>query len=152
MLKIIRTNSKNSDFLELVKKLDVNLAITDGDDHAFYSQFNKLDNIKNVVLAYKDQKAIACGAIKKANSESTEIKRMYVLEEHRGSGVAILIMAELENWAKELNFKKLVLETGINQKAAIAFYKKTGFVAIENYGQYQGIKESFCFGKTLANN
>jgi hypothetical protein len=55
MITIIRTTSDNHDFLELVKLLDADLAIRDGEDHSFYSQFNKLDKIKHVVLAYENK-------------------------------------------------------------------------------------------------
>ena len=65
MNKIIRTDTKNSDFLRLISELDAYLRITDGDDHEFYNQFNALDNIKNVVIAYQDNQAIGCGAFKK---------------------------------------------------------------------------------------
>ena len=50
MLQIIRTNSENSDFIEMVKELDAFLKITDQDDHDFYNQFNNIDVIKHVVV------------------------------------------------------------------------------------------------------
>jgi putative acetyltransferase len=51
MIKILRTNSENPDFIALVKLLDAYLAVLDGEDHLFYAQFNKIDKIMNVVLA-----------------------------------------------------------------------------------------------------
>jgi len=51
MITIIRTGSDNLDFIELVRLLDADLAIRDGDKHAFYDQFNKIDNIRYVVVA-----------------------------------------------------------------------------------------------------
>jgi putative acetyltransferase len=51
-INIIRTNSSNKDFAELVKQLDADLAVRDGDEHAFYHQFNKIDMIKHVVVLY----------------------------------------------------------------------------------------------------
>jgi len=51
-LTLIRTNSDNTDFKGLVTLLDKDLAIRDGDEHAFYAQFNKIDTIKEVVVAY----------------------------------------------------------------------------------------------------
>jgi len=53
-MEIIRTDSSNQDFIALVKSLDKYLSVTDGDEHAFYDQYNKLDNIKYVVLAYQN--------------------------------------------------------------------------------------------------
>ena len=70
MNKIIRTDTKNSDFLRLISELDAYLMITDGDDHEFYNQFNTLEKIKNVVIAYQDNQAIGCGAFKKFKRNS----------------------------------------------------------------------------------
>jgi hypothetical protein len=65
MKKIIRTDNKNVDFNKLIIELDAYLKVTDGEDHEFYNQFNGLDNIKNVVIAYQNNQAIGCGAFKK---------------------------------------------------------------------------------------
>jgi putative acetyltransferase len=56
MIKLIRTNSDNHDFRELVKSLDLELSKVDGEDHSFYSQFNKIDKIRHVILAYENEK------------------------------------------------------------------------------------------------
>jgi len=148
-MEIIRIDSKHKDFIELVKLLDADLAVSDGDDHDFYDQFNKLDRIKHAVVFYENDKPLGCGAIKQFEPNIMEVKRMFTLPESRGKGVASQILIELENWAKELNFEKLILETGINQPAAIALYKKCNFKRIPNYGQYTGIENSFCFEKML---
>ena len=50
MLTLSKTNSDNPDFISLVKLLDADLAIRDGEDHSFYSQFNKIDKIRHVVV------------------------------------------------------------------------------------------------------
>lgn len=144
-----RTNSENPDFLELVKHLDADLAIRDGDEHAFYNQFNKLDAIKNVVIAYLNGEAVGAGGIKQYDSGIMEVKRMFVLPENRGKGIAAEILKELEKWARELGFNKCVLETGIRQPEAIALYKKCGYKSIPNYGQYRDAPSSVCFEKFL---
>lgn len=149
MYRLLRTNSHNQDFKNLVKLLDSELAVTDGDEHAFYDQFNKIDSIKFVVVAYRDEKPVGCGAIKEFDSQTMEIKRMYVVLSDRGKGIASGILNDLEKWAKELNYSKCVLETGIRQPDAIGLYKKNGFVLIENYGQYIGVENSLCFEKYL---
>ena len=78
MIEIIRTDSENKDFVELVRHLDAELAVRDGDDHAFYAQFNKIAKLKHVVLAYDDGKALGCGAIRELESGDMEVKRMFV--------------------------------------------------------------------------
>lgn len=149
MIILKRTDSNNPDFVELVKQLDSELAIRDGDDHAFYHQFNSISMIKYAIVAYHENIAIGCGAIKRFNDTTMEVKRMYVSPDQRGKGIAKLILAELETWTRELGFTRCILETGINQPEALALYHKCGYVRIPNYGQYENVKSSFCFEKVL---
>lgn len=148
-MKYIRTSSDNQDFKELVKKLDTYLAVTDGDEHAFYDQYNSIDDIKHCLVAYDGDKAVACGAIKAFDSESQEVKRMFTLTEYRGRGLASSLLAELEKWALELGSKSTILETGLRQVEAVALYKKCGYSIIPNYGQYADMENSVCFKKEL---
>jgi putative acetyltransferase len=149
MIKLHRTNSENKDFIELVEYLDADLAIRDGDDHSFYSQFNKIDQIKNVVVAYENDQPVGCGAIKEFEPGTFEIKRMYTSPESRGKGIASKVLTELENWATELSYKKCILETGKKQPEAISLYKRNGYGLIPNYGQYANVENSICFEKQL---
>ena len=149
MITLTRTNSENEDFLCLVKHLDKELAIRDGSDHAFYTQFNKVDHIKYVVIAYENNQAIGCGAIKAYDEKTMEVKRMYCLPEKRGRGIATHVLSELEKWAKEISYSKCILETGKKQEEAIALYLKNGYQPISNYGQYEGKENSLCFEKIL---
>lgn len=147
--RIERTNSKNEDFIKLVKKLDAYLKTTDGDEHDFYNQFNHIDVLKNIVVIYSDKIAVGCGAIKKFDNNTVEIKRMFICSENRGSGVAQKTLQELETWAKELGYQECILETGIRQVAAVRFYKKCNYKIIPNYGQYKNMENSICFKKRL---
>lgn len=149
MIKIVRTDSGNQPFVELVKLLDADLAKRDGNDHAFYTQFNKIDKIKHVVLAYENDKPVGCGAIKEFSPMAMEVKRMYTSPECRGKGVASKVLAELEKWAKEMNYEKCILETGTNNWNAIELYKKNGYGLIPNYGPYAGVEISVCFEKKI---
>ncbi len=149
MIKIVRTNSENVDFIELVKYLDADLAERDEEDHAYYDQFNKLDRIKHAVILYDNKKPLGCGAIKEYEPHVMEIKRMYTLPESRGKGFANKILSELEKWSSELHYEKCILETGKKQPEAIQLYKKTGYNIISNYGQYSHIENSLCFEKKL---
>lgn len=149
MITTIRTNSSNNDFVALVNLLDADLAQRDGNDHSFYAQFNKIDMIKHVVVAYSSDTPIACGAIKPFDTTSMEVKRMYTLPQYRGQGAASSILRELEKWAKELSYKKCVLETGRRQPEAIELYTRNGYSAIPNYGQYIGVENSLCFEKKI---
>lgn len=150
MLTILRTDSSNSDFQSLVRLLDADLAIRDGEDHSFYSQFNKIDQIKYVVLAFIDNQAVSCGAIKQYASDTMEVKRMFTLPDHRGKGIASHLLEALETWATEMQYARLILETGNMQPEAIALYQKCGYQRIPNYGQYEQVENSLCFQKELS--
>jgi putative acetyltransferase len=150
MIRTIRTTSEHEDFVDLVIHLDADLAERDGKDHSFYAQFNKLDKIKHVVVAYDDDEPVGCGAIKEYAPDTMEIKRMYTAPESRGKGIASNVLRELEKWASELSYERCILETGKKQPEAIGLYKKSGYTIIPNYGQYAGIENSLCFEKPLA--
>jgi len=149
MIKIIRTDSSSHDFIELVKHLDADLAKRNGDEHSFYAQYNKIDMINHVIVAYENDKPVSCGAIKEFSPRVMEVKRMFTLSEYRGKGIATIILTELEKWAGEMAFEKCILETGKAQPEAIALYTKNGYSLITNYGQYTGIENSVCFEKIL---
>lgn len=74
---------------------------------------------------------------------------MFVLPEFRGQGIAGRVLRELERWAVELGFEKLILETGKAMPEAIRLYSKNGYTPIPNYGQYKNIESSVCMHKPL---
>ena len=148
-IKTTRTNSKNKDFINLVRELDAYLKITDEEEHDFYNQFNNIDVLKEVVVTYVSGIAVGCGAIKKFDNSAVEVKRMFVLKANRGTGVAQKLLVALENWARELGYRKCVLETGIRQIEAVKFYKKCTYKVIPNYVQYSGMKNSICLEKEI---
>ena len=119
MIKTIKTNSSNLDFIQLVKYLDAELAERDGVDHSFYDQFNKIDQIKYALVAYENGRPLGCGAIKEFSRGSMEIKRMYVLPESRRGGIAMQLVTALQDWASELGYQQCILETGKKQPEAI---------------------------------
>lgn len=149
MVTLLRTDSKHIDFITLVQKLDKELAQRDGDDHAFYDQFNKIDLIRHALVFYDGDMPIACRAIKEFAQGIMEIKRMYTLPDYRGKGIATKILTALEKWALELSYERCILETGKKQPEAISLYKKNNYKVIPNYGQYAGIDNSVCFEKNL---
>ena len=77
-MTILKTTSENKDFQTLVHQLDSYLAIINGDENPFFTEFNQINEIKNVVVVYLNNQPIGCGAIKSYNKDSMEIKRMFV--------------------------------------------------------------------------
>ena len=152
MISIKRTTSDDLDFQELVALLDQDLAIRDGEEHSFYAQFNKIDKIKQAVVAYKENLPIGCGALKGYEEKTAEIKRMFVKPGYRGLGMGHFILKELELWAAELNYAECILETGKKQPEAIRLYQKAGYILIPNYGQYENVGNSVCMKKIIISN
>ncbi|HEX4949910.1 MAG TPA: GNAT family N-acetyltransferase [Blastocatellia bacterium] len=150
MVTIIRTDSSHQDFQALVRLLDAELAVRDGADHAFYAQFNKIDQIQHVLVAYVGDQAVGCGAFKPFDEQTVEIKRMFLRMEFRGQQIAAQVLTELEKWASEFGAARCVLETGYKQPEAIRLYERSGYERIPNYGQYIGIANSVCMQKQLA--
>lgn len=148
---LVRTDSSNPGFVALVQQLDAYLATTDGDDHAFYHQFNGIESLKHVVLALAGENAVACGAFKPWEAGTVEVKRMYCIPDFRRRGISAAVLSELEKWASELGYESTILETGKEQIAAVQFYPVCGYKQIPNYGQYAGVEKSICFRKMLHN-
>lgn len=149
MISFIRTDSQNEDFQKLVAELNEALRIMDGDEHAFYAPLNKTDLIKHAIVAYENNLPVGCGALRKYADETVEVKRMFVPKSHRGKGIASKILYELETLAKELNYKKCILETGKRQVEALQLYRSRGYKTIENYGSYKNVANSICFEKLI---
>lgn len=145
----IRTTSSHQDFQLLIEALDDDLYIRNGEAQLKYRPYNKVDMIRHVILVYLNGKAVGCGAFKRYDDASVEIKRMFVYPEMRGKKLAAGILIELEKWAIEEGYRNAVLETGHKQTEAIRLYTKAGYVLTENYGQYIGMEESICYRKTL---
>ncbi|HMG14989.1 MAG TPA: hypothetical protein VK590_06060, partial [Saprospiraceae bacterium] len=83
MVTLKRTDSNDPDLGGLITLLDRELQEYDGEDHKFYHQFNSVDKLKHVVIACHDGIPVACGAVKAFDTESAEIKRMFVLLDYR---------------------------------------------------------------------
>jgi putative acetyltransferase len=149
MLTLIRTNSDDEDFKNLVVLLDQQLNERNGSLQAKYDKFNVVRSIGTVVVARMDNEPAGCGCFKPFDKETIEIKRMFVKPENRRMGIAAGILLELEKWAAGLGFSRSILETGKKHLEAINLYKKSGYAQIENFGQYAAMETSVCFAKNL---
>ena len=148
-LKIIETTSENLDFNILIAALDKSLWERYPELKTNYWGNNVLELNSNVVVIYLENKAVACGCFKKYDTNTIEIKRMFVSPEARGMGLAQNILRELELWAHDLGYSFSVLETLYKQKEAIALYHKTGYNIVDNYEPYVGLKNSICMQKQI---
>ncbi|MEU9390458.1 GNAT family N-acetyltransferase [Streptomyces sp. NPDC048324] len=78
-----------------------------------------------------------------------ELKRMFVVEQMRGRGVARRILAALEEDARAAGRARMVLETGTKQPEAIALYTSSGYEPCGKFGYYRHYEASRCFAKPL---
>lgn len=148
-IQVKRTNSDDLDFKLLTRQLDEELDVMDKKAHELCSPFNNIETIKYALVAYLNETPVGCGAIREYEDRTMEIKRMFVVFDERGKGVASALLKELEKWSKELNYNTAILETGAKMPSAINLYQKHGFSIIPNYGQYKHIESSLCFKKEL---
>lgn len=151
MIKAIRTDSIDYNFLKLIHQLDDDLAQKNGEKNNFFKQFNQVDKINHVIIIFKNEIPIGCGAFKIYNEQTVEIKRMFVDVNNRKRGFATTILNELTNWANELGFHYAILETGDKMIEAINLYLKEGFEIVPNYPPYDKEPTSRCFKKKLSN-
>jgi putative acetyltransferase len=147
-MELVRTTSDNVDFQRLARLFDDYLVDIDGDEKDFFAQYNQI-YLEHVIVCYDGETALGCGAFKPLEDHVAEIKRMFVLPEQRGKGIAASILNELENWSKESGFTSCILETSNQLTSAIALYKKSGYNVIPNYGQYIGVESSICMKKNI---
>jgi putative acetyltransferase len=102
------------------------------------------------LVVYRDGVPVGCGAMRLLDPDTAELKRMYVSPLARGQGLGRRLVAALEAEARALGVRRLVLETGIRQAAALALYRATGFQLIPLFGEYCLSPEtSVCLGKDL---
>ncbi len=128
-MDFVRTDGKNTDFIENCRLLDRDLDRRVG---------KKINNT-----------AIGGGAIRKYDEETVELKRVFVRPEYQGRGIGSRLVSLLIEWAMELGYRRMMLETGELLTESCALYRKLGFEVIPNYDPYVNMPESLCMEKNL---
>jgi GNAT superfamily N-acetyltransferase len=85
------------------------------------------------LVGYREGLAVCCGGIKRLDAQCCELKRMYVVPQVRGQGVARLLLAALEERARELGYAVARLDTGPKQPGARHLYESAGYREIQNF-------------------
>lgn len=150
-MKFLNTDGTNPDFIALCGLLDRHLnAMVGGEkQREQYIQYNTLEQIHDVIVVYDGERPIACASFKDFWDGIAEVKRVFLREEYRGTGIAERLLIALEEKARRRGYGSLVLETGNVLKAACRFYEKMGFQRIENYGPYREMTDSICMKKDI---
>lgn len=151
MTEFVRTDGKNEDFIENCRLLDMDLDRRVGRQikREKYQKFNQLDEIQEAIVVYEDQKLAGGGAIRKYDDNTAELKRVFVHNEYQGRGIGSRLVSLLMEWAAELGYQRMILETGELLAESCAVYKKLGFGVIPNYGPYADMPESLCMARDL---
>ena len=102
-----------------------------------------------MVGASVDDELIGIGGLELQESGAGELKRFFVTPEHRGTGVADALLCALLDYARSHELDLVRLETGDKQRAAIAFYRRHGFVEIPRFGSYVASETSVCMQRLV---
>jgi putative acetyltransferase len=108
------------------------------------------DDITAFFVAFgDDDEPLGCGGVRQLDDTEAEVKRMFVDQVHRGTGVSTAIIRRLEQYGRERGWRRLVLETGNQQPDAVRFYTREGYESIARFGYYIDSDASLCFAKDL---
>lgn len=146
-----RTDGTDKDFIENCRRLDKDLDERVGKviQREKYQKYNQLDKIKEAIVVYDENTLVGAGSIRKYDIQNVELKRIYISPLFRGRGIGTELVSRLMEWAKELGYQRMILETGERLTESCALYKKLGFEIIPNYGPYENMKESLCMARDL---
>ena len=144
-----RANSEDPDFQQLTALLDDELCLIYGTNKADFEEYNRIVDLKTVLVAYNDARPVGCGCFKTLDKSTIELKRMFVDPGFRGQGIASAMVGELESWARELGFLEAILETGNRQQEAINMYQKLGYALSEKPAQMEASGHSVFMRKRL---
>jgi GNAT superfamily N-acetyltransferase len=101
------------------------------------------------LVAYVGAEPVGCVGLRRHDDEVVEMKRLFVRTGHRRRGLARAILRALEDRARSLGYRRLILETGLAQPEAIALYESSGYERIPPFGHYAWSPDNRCFGKDL---
>jgi GNAT superfamily N-acetyltransferase len=102
------------------------------------------------LIGYLGGVPVAMGGVRRHELDAVEIKRMYVVPEVRGQGLSRVMLSALEDLARDLGARRVVLETGEKQPEAIRLYETSGYQRITDFGHYKCQPLSLSYGKSLA--
>jgi putative acetyltransferase len=151
-LSIATEPFESSDAQRLIAALDAGLAAVYTPEQRFGPNLKPAQlagGRGTFVIAREGGRAVGCGAIRLQDATTAEVKRMYVEPDERGKGVGRAVLDSLEVAARRMGVRRLVLETGVHQEAAIALYTRAGFTPVDCWGEYLSSPTSVCFEKHL---
>ncbi len=153
-VRLERSHLASPDAVRLIAALNAELEALfpePGANHFSLSGAQVGDGEGAFLIARVDGTAVGCGAIRRVDGTTGELKRMYVDPAVRGRRIGRALVAALEAEARRLGLTRVVLETGTRLPAARRLYESMGYVPIPLFGEYLASPAtSLCFGKNLA--
>ena len=152
-LHVRRSTLASPEAARLIAALNAELTMTfpePGATHFSLSDAQVVAGDGAFVLAWLDDVAVGCGAVRRLDEATAEIKRMYVDPSVRGQGIGRALVEALEREARLVGVTRIVLETGTRLGRAIKLYEAMGYARIPLFGEYLSSPDtSLCFGKSL---
>lgn len=151
-LVILRTDILSPAAQALISSLNAELSATYPEQGACHFRLDPQevsDGHGAFFIVSRAGQPIGCGAIRRIEEKTGELKRMYVIAPERSRGVGRALVEALESHARSVGLHRLVLETGVRQLAAIALYRRLGFADIPPFGEYTTSPLSVCMAKDL---
>lgn len=90
-----------------------------------------------------------CAGLRRRDDCCVEVKRMFVRAPHRGTGLASWLLARVEEQARRLGYRRILMESGLQQPEAMRLYEKNGYALIPGFGFYADSPENRCYAKDL---
>lgn len=150
--EIRRENINSVDAASLILALNTELSVRypeEGANHFRLDAEEVAEGRGAFLIAYAGGKPVGCGATRRIDEDTCEIKRMYVVPDARGRRVGHAILEALEAESRSLGARHMVLETGERQPEALNLYGHAGFERIPAFGEYISSPLSVCMGKKL---
>ena len=150
-LEFIWTDGNNEEFHQFyLETEDYYSSIVGGKkNREGFIPYNLSESISDVLLAYMDGVAVGCAGLKKYNDSDVEIKRVWVEPDYRGRHIATELMDRIEDKAREMGFKRAVLQTRPIMEDAVGLYEKRGYELIGNYPPYDKLEGAICMALNL---
>ena len=150
-LEFIWTDGNNEEFHQFyLETEDYYSSIVGGKkNREGFIPYNISESISDVLLAYMDGVAVGCAGLKKYNDSDVEIKRVWVEPDYRGRHIATELMDRIEDKAREMGFKRAVLQTRPIMEDAVGLYEKRGYELIGNYPPYDKLEGAICMALNL---
>jgi GNAT superfamily N-acetyltransferase len=148
-MKISFVPASSPDFRMLAAKLDAYYFELVGDIQNRYAEVNRPENMTALAVVYEAGEPIACGAWKRIDGITAELKRLYVLPEYRRRGAAGSLIAALEADAAAAGIRRMILETAVDTADSHRLYLSAGYRIMDYYGSPAGAENCLCFRKEL---